>query len=337
MNPIVVFDAVTRIFQVRGSTEAGTAPGARIVQALDRVSFAVREGEILGLAGESGSGKSTIAELMAALQTPTNGRVLFNGEDLAGLRGAGRREFHRRVQMIFQDPYESINPQHLIRWWVEEPLEIHGIGARADRLERVRRALAQAELRPPDAFLNRYPHQLSGGQRQRVAIARAIVLEPSLLVADEPVSMLDVSVRAGILRLLRRLRDELDLTILYISHDLSTVRYIADRVAILYQGKLVEIGGTDAVMRTPLHPYTQALMSAVPTLVVAGPRRPRVLLPAGNGSAATTPSCRFAARCPHAMNVCRQREPLLVELAPGHAVACFLHSEAAVPQPGGRA
>ena len=325
MNAVLELVDVTRLFHVRGAQGAE----GRIVRAVDGVSLTVRPGEILGIAGESGSGKSTVAELIVGLQTPTRGRILFEGEDLAGFNRQARKAFHRRAQMVFQDPYESINPQHLVRRWIEEPLLIHGIGTPADRTARVCRALDQAELRPAEIFLNRYQHQLSGGQRQRVAIARAIVLEPAFLVADEPVSMLDVSIRAGILRLLRRLRDEIGLTIVYISHDLSTVRYVADRVAIMYGGKLVEVGGADVVLGSPLHPYTRALLSAVPTLAVGGPRRPRVALLAG----APPPvfSCRFAGRCPQAMAVCRQREPALVEIAPGHAAACFLHSEASIP------
>ncbi|HEU5300175.1 MAG TPA: ABC transporter ATP-binding protein [bacterium] len=321
MTAVFTLEEVTKRFPRRG----GGAP----ITALDRVSLTLRPGEILGLAGESGSGKSTMAELLVRLQTPTEGRIRFDGGDLAHLSGETLHAFRRRVQMIFQDPYESINPRFTVRGWVEEPLLIHRTGGPAERLAGVREALERAELRPPDAFLDLFPHHLSGGQRQRLSIARAIVAGPSVLVADEPVSMLDVSVRGGILRLLRALRETLGLAIVYISHDLSTVRQITDRVAVLYRGSLVEIGPTEAVMREPRHPYTQALLSAIPTLSVDGPPRRRVALPLEDGPVPED-ACRFAPRCPHVMPVCRERRPALVEQPAGHAAACFLHAPDAV-------
>jgi peptide/nickel transport system ATP-binding protein len=236
----------------------------RVVHALDGVSFEVRRGEILGLAGESGSGKTTTGETLVRLQVPTAGHIRFQGEAVEHLRGARLRAFRRHAQMVFQDPYETLNPRLTVEDIVGEPLTIHRLARGDERRERVLAALERGGLRPPADYLERFPHELSGGQRQRVAIARAIVLEPDFLVADEPVSMLDVSIRAGVLNLLRRFRDEDGISIVYVSHDLPTIRYVADRTAIMYLGQIVEIGPTEDVIQGRRHPYTQLLLEASP-------------------------------------------------------------------------
>ncbi len=237
----------------------------RNLKAVDGVSFTIKDREILGLAGESGSGKSTLGELIARLQDITEGKIVYLGQNISELDKKQLKKFRSNLQMVFQDPYETLNPRFTVLQTIMEPLKIHEIGSNFfERVERVKQALDRAELRPPEDFLDRFPHQLSGGQRQRVALARAIVLEPDFIVADEPVSMLDVSVRAGILNLLKNLRDEMGASILYISHDLATIRYICDRTAILYLGRVMEIGETEEVISSPCHPYTRMLLKAVP-------------------------------------------------------------------------
>jgi peptide/nickel transport system ATP-binding protein len=290
------------------------------------VSLEVARGEILGLVGESGCGKSTIGALLTLLERPDRGSVVFEGRDVTRLCGQALRAFRRRVQIVFQDPYESLDPRCTVEDTLTEPLIVHGIGSnRGTRADRVRRTLERVELRPPEAFLRRYPHDLSGGQRQRVAIARAVVLEPDFLVADEPVSMLDVSVRAGVLNLMKRLKDELSMTYLFITHDLAVARYMCDRLAVMYLGKIVETGQTEHVLRSPAHPYAQLLLSAVPA---PDPdlRRPPVFSDCAVPDASDIPTgCRFHPRCSHVMGVCRDREPGFQAVADGHHAACFLH------------
>ncbi|MCC7347214.1 MAG: ABC transporter ATP-binding protein [Variibacter sp.] len=236
----------------------------RFVKAVDGVSLQLQRGEILGLAGASGSGKSTLSFSILRHHAPREGRILFEGNDIYKLDSGALKQFRRSVQLIFQDPYQSLNPRFTVFRCVAEALLIHGVRGAAERRERAVLALRAAGLLPAEDYLDRYPHELSGGQRQRVAIARAIVLKPALLIADEPVSMLDVSVRAGILRLLKGYAHDQGVGILYVSHDLGTIRYICDRVAVMHLGKIVEIGPTEAVIRNPQHPYTRALIDAVP-------------------------------------------------------------------------
>ncbi len=297
----------------------------RYVHAVDGVSFSVARGEILGLVGESGSGKTTTALSILGLVEPTEGEILFNGQSVSELvHSRERLRLRQQMQIIFQDPYESLNPRQTVFATVAEPLEVHRlVKTRAETVERVRVALDAAGLKPPEAFFHRYPQELSGGQRQRVVIASALVLNPQLLVADEPVSMLDVSIRAEILNLLLQLRDQRGITILYITHDLATAAYFTDRVAVMYLGKIVEIGPTKTVLNDPRHPYTQALLSVIP---VPNPRRRRkrtILEGETPNPIDLPPGCRFHPRCPVATAQCSQAEPELCNVGTDHQVACL--------------
>ena len=326
-SPVLCVENLRKLFPVpRGILGTLTRRPKRFVHAVDGVSFSMGKGEILGLVGESGSGKSTTALNVLGLTEPTEGEILFDGQSVPELaHGRQRLKLRREMQIVFQDPYEALNPRQTVLNTVAEPLEVHKL-TRDDRekRERVNAALDAAGLKPPDAFLDRYPQELSGGQRQRLVIAGALVLQPQFLVADEPVSMLDVSIRADILKLLRDLRDEHGITILYITHDLATAAFFTDRVAVMYLGRIVEIGPTSAVLHDPQHPYTQALLSVIP---VPNPRqrRKRVILEGETPNPIDLPSgCRFHPRCPRSSDQCFETEPMLGSVGPDHEAACLL-------------
>jgi oligopeptide/dipeptide ABC transporter ATP-binding protein len=301
----------------------------RYVHAVDGVSFSIVRGEILGLVGESGSGKTTTALNLMGLVEASEGELLFNNQSIPELVHSHERlRLRRQMQIVFQDPYEALNPRQTVFATVAEALEIHHlVKNREDMVNRVAAALDAAGLKPPETFFDRYPQGLSGGQRQRLVIAGALVLGPDLLVADEPVSMLDVSIRAEILNLLRQLRDEHGITILYITHDLATAAYFTDRIAVMYLGKIVEIGPSKRVLGNPRHPYTQALLSVVP---VPNPRlrRKRIILTGETPNPIDLPSgCRFHPRCPIAAEQCSQIEPLLESVSADHQVSCLKWAE----------
>lgn len=295
------------------------------VHAVDKVSFLLREGETFGLVGESGCGKTTIARCALYLEPPTSGSVIFQGQDITKIFKTGNRRrvlaLRRQMQYIFQNPYSSLDPRMTVADIVMEPFAVHGHIPRDQWLNRMYELLRMVGLE--DYHAERYPHEFSGGQRQRICIARALAVEPKLIIADEPVASLDVSIRAQILNLLQDIQQKLGVTYLYISHDLSTVRHICDRVAVMYLGKLVEVAETEELFENPLHPYTVALLSAIP---VPDPRRKtgRIVLPGEVPSPINPPTgCRFHPRCPRAIEICSKEEPPLIEVRPGHWLACY--------------
>ena len=293
------------------------------VRAVDGVSFDVKRGETLGLVGESGCGKSTTGRTILQLYKPTSGSVTFDGTDLVKLKGEQMRQMRRKMQMIFQDPYASLNPRMTVAQLVGEPLIVHSVATAAEITERVQHLLEIVNLNP--AFASRYPHEFSGGQRQRIGVARALALQPSFIICDEPISALDVSIQAQVVNMLEELQEQFNLTYLFIAHDLSMVKHISDRVAVMYLGVIVELATRDELYAKPLHPYTQALLSAVPIPdPVADSKRKRVILQGDVPSPANPPSgCRFRTRCPIAEAVCAETRPEFREIRPGHFVACF--------------
>ncbi|MCR3954891.1 MAG: ABC transporter ATP-binding protein [Gudongella sp.] len=299
-----------------------------ILKAVDGVSFSIGRGEILSLVGESGSGKTTTGKAILQLAPLTEGSVDFLGEEVRQNDKAFMKKFRQEAQMIFQDPYQSLNPRNIVMDIVAEPLDVHGlVKTEAERLERVRQALEQAGMSPVEEYLYRYPHELSGGQRQRVVLASSMILEPTFVVADEPVSMLDASIRTGILRLLLELREKKDLAYLFITHDLSLAWLISDRIAIMYLGKIMEIGKPDLIIHRGIHPYTRALTAIMPQPGV-NKRNDRVILPGETPSPIEElKGCKFNTRCPIAKDICKEIEPILEELESGHFVACHFAKE----------
>ena len=334
-TPLVEVRDLVKHFPIRGGFLNRTVA---VVQAVSGVSFDIRRGETLGLVGESGSGKTTVGRLLLRLIEPTSGTVRFEGVDITRLDSGRLKPFRRRMQIIFQDPYASLDPRTPIGDSIGEGLRIHAIGSPADRREKVRRMMDLVGLMPYHA--RRYPHEFSGGQRQRIGIARALVVEPDLLVCDEPVSALDVSIQAQVLNLLKSLQRELDLTYLFIAHNMGVVEHISDRVAVMYLGKMVEVADRESTFRGPQHPYTQALLSAIP---VPDPerRRRRVILKGDVPSPVNPPSgCRFNPRCQLRAElggpaICTEQEPALLDLVPGqsqHQCACHFRGAGAAVQ-----
>jgi peptide/nickel transport system ATP-binding protein len=316
--------------EVRGLTKHFAAGNGLVnrgsfLHAVDDVTFTLRPGTVTALVGESGSGKSTVARMLARLYEPTRGSIYFKGEDVTDVKR--RRDvlrYRSQVQMIFQDPFGSLNPVKTIHHHLARPLKIHGLVQRSQIDKRVDELLTTVGLSPPERYVDKYPYELSGGQRQRVAIARALAVEPTVLVADEPTSMLDVSIRAGILNLMLDLKERERLAFLYVTHDLASARYVADTVLVMYAGQIVEQGPSDQVLQSPLHPYTQLLLASVPDPAVGS--RERIEIHKGVASAAVDPTagCRFVGRCPLRIAACSEVTPELVAARPGHSARCHV-------------
>jgi peptide/nickel transport system ATP-binding protein len=324
-EPLVRVESLTKRYPV---ATGFLSRNNSFIHAVDGVSFELAHGESFGLVGESGCGKTTTGKLLVKLTDPTEGSIIFNEDgaatDIAKLKGRDLKRFRRHAQMIFQDPYESMNPRRTIFDTVAEPLSVQKVGGPLERLERVSEILELVGLTPPRTFLFRYPHELSGGQRQRIAIARALVIDPTFVVADEPTSMLDVSIRTGIMGLMESLADRLGVTYLYITHDLAVARYMCNRIAVMYLGKIVETGETEEILHNPLHPYTKALLSAVP---IPDPGQKRKVVEISGGVSMPIdplPRCRFYDRCPIATDRCRDDDhPPLEDMGSGHMAACY--------------
>jgi peptide/nickel transport system ATP-binding protein len=316
--PVLEARNLTKHFPVHHARLGAT--GA-VVHAVENVTLALPASGITAVVGESGSGKSTLARLLARLIQPTSGAILLDGTEV---RGGTRREYARQVQLVLQDPFSSLNPVHTIRYHLERPLKVHGLVAKADLEGAVGELLERVALTPPDQFASKFPHELSGGQRQRVAIARALAMRPRVLLADEPVSMLDVSIRLGLLNLLADLRERDGLTILYVTHDIASARYLADTITVMYAGQVIESGLAATVTDSPSHPYTQLLLSAAPDPDRAEP--PSLLGRGAPPNLIHPPAgCRFHPRCPLAMRVCAEQVPPVTDLGNGQACACWLH------------
>ena len=332
--PMLELRDITRRFEKkldfagRIAQRLGAPVREEVVHAVDRVNLTVRKGEVVGLVGESGCGKSTLGRLLIRLLDPSAGSIRFQGQEITGLGRAAMREFRRSMQIIFQDPYGALNPRMTVEDIIAEPLVIHGAKSGTETRQQVIEMLEKVGL--PRRALDRYPHEFSGGQRQRIGIARALILKPRFVVCDEAVSALDVSVQAQIVNLLQDLQRDMGLTYLFIAHDLSVVRHISDRVAVMYLGKIVEVAEKRTIYANPQHPYTRALIAAVPAPHPSQRSRGKREHIAGDIPSALNPpsGCRFHTRCPHVMPICREAAPSLIETQPGHQVACHLMTEA---------
>jgi peptide/nickel transport system ATP-binding protein len=324
MATLIRAESLVKNFPVKGTFIESIVRKRRFVHAVDDVSFEIDEGEVLGLAGESGSGKSTTGRLLIRLIDPTSGRTIYRGRDVSEYRGRELEDLREKVQIVFQDPVGSLSPRMSVGQAIGHPLAIHGMGDQAWRKAAVLEMMEKVGLSPAAYLYQKYPHQLSGGQSQRVVLARALVTRPDFIVADEPIAMADVSVRALILQLMRQLKDEMGLTYLFITHDLATAKYLCDRVAIMYLGRIVELGTRDELFSHPHHPYTKALLAAVP---IPDPRaRKPKNLPVGEIPSAIDPpaGCHFNPRCPYAKPECSVERPPLKNLGAGHLSACIL-------------
>lgn len=318
---------MTKLLEVKNLKKYFTLSGGRILKAIDNISFSINKGETFGLVGESGCGKTTTGRVITRLYTPTAGSVIYNGENVAGFDKKAAKEYCKKVQMIFQDPYASLDPRMTVEDIVGESMDIHRICKGEERRKRVYNLLEMVGLNTEHA--TRFPHEFSGGQRQRIGIARALAIDPEFIVCDEPISALDVSIQAQVINLLTKLQKDLNLTYLFIAHDLSMVKYISDRVGVMYLGSIVEITSSVELYKKPLHPYTQVLISAIP---IPDPdiesSRSRIKVEGEVPSPINSPKgCKFCLRCPKAMEKCREVAPVLTEVEPDHFVACFLFDE----------
>ncbi|MED2973100.1 dipeptide ABC transporter ATP-binding protein [Fictibacillus sp. B-59209] len=319
-EPLVKVENLKKHFPIKGGV-LGKTVGE--VKAVDGVSFTIQKGETLGLVGESGCGKSTTGRMLLRLLEPSDGKIYFEGQDVTALSSNAMRKMRREMQMVFQDPFASLNPRHTVEKILEEPLIVHGVKDTKERQRRVKELLEVVGLSSYHA--KRYPHQFSGGQRQRIGIARALAVNPKLIIADEPVSALDVSIQSQVLNLLQDLQEEFGLTYLFIAHDLGVVRHISDRVGVMYLGRIVELSDSEQLYDNPMHPYTQALLSAVPIPDVEV-KKERIILKGDVPSPSNPPKgCAFHTRCPQAMDVCAAERPVFKEAEKGHYVACHLY------------